>query len=511
MPQVNKIDSNITGLAYAEEASLGVLGGSPVWNRMEPNSYDDFGGELITVSPNPINPSRQRKKGVITDLDASGGFNHNLSFWNAQDLLQGVFFADTRQKGRRVVTAVDTDLTNPDEYEVSSTTGFLVGSLIRGFGFTNALNNAFNTVTAIVSNVSVEVASGLLVTETPPAGAFIQVVGNRSAAGDVDVDASGDLPALTSTVLNFTTLGLVVGQWIFIGGDLTANRFSTAANNGFKRIRSIAANRLVLDKSVQTMVTEANTTLLIDLYFGDVLRNESGSNIKRRSYTVERTLGAPDDAALAQIQSEFLRGAVPNEFTISVPTANLVNFDMSFLAVSHEQRLGTQGPLQTAVVSQRRANTFNTSSDFSRIKMALVSDTEEAQTSLFAFITEATITINNNLSANKAVGTLGAFDVTAGTFEVNGNITAYFGNVTAIQAVRSNANVTLDMAIVKENQGIVIDIPLIALGDGRLNVEQDQPITLPLSMDAATGEDLATGMDHTMLLTFFAYLPNAAD
>ena len=402
-------------------------------------------------------------------------------------------------------------MANPDEYEVANTTGFLVGSLIRGFGFTNAANNALNAVTAIVSNVSVEVATGLLVTETPPAGAFIQVVGNRSAVGDIDVDASGDLPALTSTILNFTTLGLVVGQWIFIGGDLTANRFSNAANNGFKRIRSIAANRLVLDKSVQTMVTEANTTLLIDLYFGDVLRNESGSTIKRRSYTVERTLGAPDDAALAQIQSEFLRGAVPSEFTINVPTANLVNFDMSFLAVSHEQRLGTQGPLQTAVVSQRRANVFNTSSDFSRIKMALVSDTEEAQTSLFAFITEATLTINNNLSANKAVGTLGAFDVTAGTFEVSGNITAYFGNVTAIQAVRNSANVTLDMAIVKENQGIVIDIPLVSLGDGRLNVEQDQPITLPLSMDAATAEDLATGMDHTMLLTFFAYLPNAAD
>lgn len=511
MAQVNKIDSNTTGLAYAEEASLGTLPGSPVWNRLEPNSYDDFGGELTTVAPNPINPSRQRKKGVITDLDASGGFNHNLSFYNVKDLLQGVFFANMREKGREVVTAVDVDTSNPDEYEVASTTGFLSGSLIKGFNFTNAANNGLNVVTAIVTDVSVEVADGQLVAETPPANAYIQVVGYRSASGDIDVDASGDLPKLTSTTLNFTTLGLVVGQWIYVGGDLTANQFSTAANNGFKRIRAIAANELTLDKSVLTMVTEANTTKLVDIYFGDVLRNESGTNIVRRSYHVERTLGAPDDSSPSAIQSEYLRGAIPSEFTINIPTANLVNVDLAFLALSHEQREGGSGQLQSSVVSAQRSDIYNTSSDFSRIKMSTVSDTNEAPTPLFAFITEATITINNNLSPNKAVGTLGAFDVTAGTFQVSGNITAYFSNVTAIQAVRNNADITLDMAIVKDNQGIVIDIPLVALGDGRLNVEQDQPITLPLSMDAATAEDVATGMDHTMLLTFFGYLPNAAE
>jgi hypothetical protein len=143
--------------------------------------------------------------------------------------------------------------------------------------------------------------------------------------------------------------------------------------------------------------------------------------------------------------------------------------------------------------------------------MATVSNTNEAPTPLFAFITEASIAINNNLSPNKAVGVLGAFDVTAGTFSVSGSITAYFGNVSAVQAVRSNADITLDMAMVKDNTGLIIDIPLVSLGDGRLNVEQDQPITLPLSMDAATAEDIAPGMDHTALLTFFGYLPDAAE
>jgi len=303
----------------------------------------------------------------------------------------------------------------------------------------------------------------------------------------------------------------VVGQWIFVGGDQTANQFSTAENNGFKRIRSITATRLTLDKSVLAMVTEANTTKLVDIYFGDVLRNESGTSIKRRSYHLERTLGAPDNASPSQIQSEYLRGAIPGEFSINVPTANLVNFDLSFVAIDHLQRLGSEGPLQSSVQNPQKADVYNTSSDFSRIKMASVSDTNEAPTPLFAFITEATLTLNNNLSPNKAVGVMGAFDVTAGTFAVSGNITAYFGNVTAIQAIRNNADITIDMAIVKDNQGIVIDIPLVSLGDGRLNVEQDQPITLPLSMDAATAEDIATGMDHTMLLTFFGYLPSAAE
>lgn len=512
MAQVNKIDSNITGLAYAEEASLGTLPGSPVWNRLEPNSYNDFGGELTTVAPNPINPSRQRKKGVITDLDATGGFNHNLTQFNLQDMLQAVMFADTRKKGNELVTAVDLDTANPDEYEVADTTGFLVGSLIKGFNFTNAANNAVNEVTAVTASTSVEVADGQLVVEaSPPATARIQVVGHVGAAGDIDVDASGDLPTLTSTTLDFTTLGLEVGQWIFIGSDTASEQFSNAVNNGFKRIRAIAANVLTLDKSVGTMVTEASTTETIHLYFGDVLRNETGTLIKRRSYHLERTLGAPDDASPAQIQSEYVKGAIPNEFTLNVPTANLVNVDFGFVGIDHLQRDGATGPLQSSVVSPEKADVFNTSSDFSRIKMSVVSDTNEAPTALFAFITEATITINNNLSANKAVGTLGAFDVTAGTFTVSGNITAYFGNVSAVQAVRNNSDVTLDMAIVKDNRGMVIDIPLVALGDGRLNVEQDQPITLPLSMDAATAEDVATGMDHTLLLTFFGYLPDAAE
>jgi hypothetical protein len=70
--------------------------------------------------------------------------------------------------------------------------------------------------------------------------------------------------------------------------------------------------------------------------------------------------------------------------------------------------------------------------------------------------------------------------------------------------------VTLDIGFARDNQGIIFDLPLIALGDGRLSVEVDQPITLPLTTDAASGQDVDTNLDHTMLITYFNYLPNAA-
>jgi hypothetical protein len=244
---------------------------------------------------------------------------------------------------------------------------------------------------------------------------------------------------------------------------------------------------------------------------GRVLKNELGTSIKRRTYQLERQLGAPDDALPAEVQAEYITGAVPSEFTFNIPTAEKLTCDLSFVGADNET---IDGP--TALKTGNRpalveSDAFNTSSDFSRIKMALVSDTDEAPTPLFAFVTDLTVNINDNVSPNKAVGTLGAFEVTAGTFAVGGELTAYFSNVSSIAAVRANSDITLDAHLVKANAGISIDIPLITLGDGRPDVTQDEPITLPLGMEAATAAKVDANLDYTLMLIFWDYLPTAAD
>ncbi|MEE8518137.1 MAG: phage tail tube protein [Dehalococcoidia bacterium] len=557
---------------------------------------------------------------MVTDLDASGGFESDLTQINQQDVLQGFFFADLRRKSdvgddrqpRRagiagqfedflvtdidttadtitvdsrvavsaVVVAAGTGYADGDIVEVTDgnatvlarflvtgETGGLVDTVALTFtGFTGGLEGRTETDTgagaattaisgsgdnaltltltytngitwqagdivlsagqndaanegilnvASVSDNVITMTENLTTDATPAATATLTTVGFLTATDDIDVDATLLFPALVASALDFTTMGLVEGEWIFIGGDAATSDFSNTVNNGFKRIRSIAAKRLEFDKSDNTMVDETASSIDVQLFFGRVLKNELAAAIIRRTYQLERQLGAPDVDLPAEIQAEYVEGAVPSEWELSVPSADKVLTNLSFIGADNST---IDGP--TALKTGTRpalieADAFNTSSDFSRIRMAIHTDGTEAPTPLFAFGQEFSITINNNVSPNKAVGTLGAFEVTAGTFQVGGSVTAYFASEAAIQSVRANANITLDMIMVKgaagAKSGLLIDLPLITMGDGRPNVEQDQPITLPLSMDAATAALIDPALDYTALMVFFDFLPNAAD
>jgi hypothetical protein len=494
-------------------AAVTLLGGADAvgiannWWPLEPNSYADFGGSISTIARNPINPTRQRKKGVITDLDASGGFNQDLTFENTTRLMQGFLFADIREKKttKPLNTAqIPITATNAvaDTYTAGSgMLGFLANQLVFASGFTNPANNGLK-VAASASTATVLTVGDGLVTETPPATAFLDAVGYEFAVATLNVVMSGLLPILTraSGSFDFTTLGLIPGEWIFLGGDAVGNRFNN--NVGFARVMAITATTITLDKTSWTPQAETGTGKTVRMFFGDMIKNESSAAlIKRRTYQVERTLGNDGNG----IMSEYLVGAVCNEFTLNVSMADKVTVDMAFIAMDNEQRDGLQGVKAGNRPALAAGDAFNTSSDFSRIKLSAVSATNSEVTALFAFATEMSITINNNASPNKAIGVLGGFDISVGSFEVGGSMTAYFADLVATRAVRNNDDITLDFALVKKNQGMIFDIPLIALGDGRLAVEQNQPITMPLETSAAE-----SSYGHTLQFSSFSYLPDLA-
>jgi len=508
----NKIDSNLTGLRIAEEVCLGVLPSvaagdplDPIWYPQEPNSYSDLGGNVTTVARNPINPTRQRRFGVVTDLDASGGYNSDLTQNNLTRLMQGILYADARQKPTTApLNAAAIAITGVTATSYTAAAGldvFDAGTIIFASGFGNTANNGLKVLATDGDPTELD-APGLAVEALPPAAAKIVSVGHQFAAGDASVVISGNLVRLTSAAVDMTSLGLIPGEWIFVGGDAAGNQLT--GNVGFARIGRVAATFLELDKVgwVPSATDGAGKSLRI--FFGTVIQTEGNPDlIKRRSYQLERTLGR--NAANEQL-AEYIIGAVPNEFTLNVAQADKVTFDLTFVGTDTES--AKNGVLKSGLrpAPSQDDDAFNTSSDFSRIKMSVVDETASNPVALFAFVTDLTLTVNNNVTPVKAVGKLGAIDVSSGTIEVGGSQTAYFSGTEAVDAVRNNERITLDFILCKKNAGLLFDVPLLSLGNGRLNVEQDAPITLPLDNTAAQSK-----FGTSLMYISFAYLPTVAE
>lgn len=523
-----KIDSNLTGLAIAEEVSLktlpasGVDGYDPVWYTQEPNSYSDFGGDISTVARAPIDPSRQNKKGTVTDVDAAGGFNTDVTQSNLTRILQGFFFADARMKPSTLSLALGVANKAVTSVTASSKTyaaasGLSVfnkaGYLIKASGFGVAANNGIKTV-ASATATTVVVAETISDEASPPAAARLEVVGYAGTSADLSIAVTSGIPSLVSAGgINFTTLGLVVGEWIWIGGDAANTKF--ANNVGFARVASIASGAVAFDDTTWTPVAEAGTGKTIQIFFGTVLKNEqTPSLIKRRSYQLERTLGVgpASEGTTGDQQAEYLEGAVCNELTLNIPQAEKMNADLTFVACDNTHRDGSAGVANKTksstlgtLVSALGEDAINTSSDVYRIKMAVVDPATSAPTPLFGYVSEANVSIKNGVTPNKAVAVLGAFDTSIGNFMVGGSVTAYFTAVAAIEAIRNNSDVGMNVIVAAKNAGMVWDIPLLSLGGGRLGVEKDAPIKVPLEPSGAANKN-----GYTLLHVNFPYLPNLA-
>lgn len=487
-----QLDSNLTGLRYANEliGTPGTLPGSDVWHPLDPNSYGDFGATVETVKRDPINASRQNRKGTLVTVDAAAAFQMDFTQEQMFDLMQGFFFADWRLKTELIPTAVSgTQYTVP-----SGGTGFLVNSLLFGFGFAVTGNNGLHG--PVTASTGTTVSAPGLATETPPATCRITRVGHQGASGDITWTFSGGVMTLGATTLNFTTLGLIPGEWIRIGGDAAGEQYTgTPLVNGFARIKTIAATAIVIDIHENgTPATDTGAAKTIRLWFGHVIKNESSpALIKIRTYQFERYLA---DAAIGY---EYLIGSFPNTLEFNMETAAKITGDLAFVSLDRTSLVSPKAGTRPTVLNEE---VFNTSNDFARLRLAKTS----GDVALFTYATELKLTIDNKIKTTKALGNLAAIGATSGNFTVEGSVEAYFTSDAAVTSVRANDSCSLDFGIVKANAGWYVDLPHLTLGDGRLKVEKDEAIKLPLNLMAVSHGVL----DHTLLMVCYRYLPTAA-
>lgn len=510
MVAATKQDSNLTDVRYSLEASIGVLQGSPVFTLTDPNQEPDFGGEIETVARNPISGDRQYKKGAVVDVMANVTLEQDFTLKNQPELLQCFMFALLRRLvfgGASQITNVDG--TGEDFEAASGLDAFAAGELVLAEQLDLDLgNNGLHLVSSAAAG-SLVVGSDL-VDETPPAAATIARVGFQADASAVDVDATGTFPAYVNDGSFDWTDYLEPGDVFYMGGDAAGLRFNAAADNGFKRARAVTATRVDVDKSDEPMTDETGTGKTVQIFLAEYLKNDQGLNLVRTTAQFERTLGAPDDALPAEIQSEYVKGCVGSEYALRMPPKAKMTSTMTFMGLDHETRSGAQGLKTGSRPALVDAEVLTTASDVKHFQLHAVSDTDEAPLPLFTYVRDFDLSINNNLQRLNALGVLGAFEINAGSFSVTGNFNGFFHDKAALDAVRANTSLTMLGAIVHGNSGFAFDMPLLTASNGRAVVEQDQSIMMPIAFRAHSGAEVLPTLDHTVKFCFFRYLPTLA-
>lgn len=500
---------NLTGLYMAEEEELGVLPDVPVFVEREPNSYGDFGGSFAMTTRKPITHDRQYRKGDVSDNNPGAAFNEDFTLTNMIDPFQAFLFADAREKASSApLNGVFRDITGVTATTFTAAAGlaaFQPGHIVLASNFGEPSNNGIDIVTAAAS-ATLTVEGPREVEADPPADARLDAVGYMFAVGDLSIAVDADSVTLIAVAADFTTLQLVPGEWIAVGGDSALTRFADAGNNApfYGQVATVEAKALSLVKTTGVQAANAGAGKEMQIFFGTVIKNEDDcALIKQRSFTMERQYGC----GVGNVEAEYVGGCVANQITINVPTPGAdakVNVDVAYIATRSYERTEAEGILAGTRVLALNEPVYKPGINVYRNRLAVIDETTLNPTGLVAFNQSLTMVINNNLGGNKAIETFGNSAINIGELGISGSLSSYFNGVDTVRKVREGAELTWDLILTRNNHAVILDLASIGLGSAKNNVSANEPITVPLDASAGKGR-----YGYTMLVSFFRYVPTA--
>lgn len=438
-------DANRVSIGIIKEVTKGTTPATPEWEALRITGTPSLAFVPVTVTSDEIRSDRNITDLILVGAEAGGDIGHELSHGALDTVIEGAMASAWTERNNRQGALVTSIATNV----ITMTAGgaFAVGDLIYLEGFGDANDQVVFPAT-VGSTTSITAASGLTDNATPPVTAAVRNVGVQGTAGDIDSAIGPN--SLTSTTLSFLTLGLLVGDWIKIGGALAANQLPTAENNGWCRISAIAANLLTFDVVPTGWAADASTTELVWLFFGDRIRNGIAENF----YSLERTFNDH-----IPVTYEYFSGMRVNTLALTLATQSIATASASFMGFSAS---ATETRFAGSTDKAAKVNTvLNTSANVGRIGRGA---TEIVGPN---FVLDAAISINNNLRRQNAIGNLGSVGIGAGEFAVTGTLNAFFGNKDLLDDVLNNTERSLDLRFTDAlNKTVVIDLPRLKYSSG---------------------------------------------
>tara|TARA_R110000796_G_scaffold41179_2_gene101986 strand:+ start:29639 stop:31156 length:1518 start_codon:yes stop_codon:yes gene_type:complete len=500
--------TNNLAMAAAIETSIGTLPATPLWVKLEPNSIGAYGATITTVPRNPISNTRQQRKGSTTDLDSSVEWEGDLTKDHALLFAEGFIFAQRQNSGvmERIQAGSDYDsltavnATSAYAHDALSA-ALATGTLVFARGFTTAGNNGLKEVDA-ASTTILTIVTSAPVDETPAiaTGARLDVAGFRLADGTWDDTAK----AFGSTLIDLSTLALSVGQMLRVGSD--ANALTGGQLVG--RIVSITAAIITLDK-VQNLGTGTLngggnvTALACDLLYGQFVKNVavSDADFITRSFQFELVYDDLQNPAGTGDEYEYAIGNLCNEMVFNMPGQDKATVSFGFIGTNADDITTTRKTNSANAVDPVQTAAFNTAASFARLNM-----TDTSEVSLGACFKSLTLTLGNEVSPEKCLGTLGALFMNTGNFTVGLDAELLFTDSDLAQAVKDNQTVTMDMLLNNDDGAIGLDIPSLTLGGGAKTYPVNESIKISVTGSAFADDTLNTSIG----ITEFPYFPAVA-
>ena len=482
---MGRVLTNTTGIQYAIEATPGVLpGGTPAWKQLEPNSIASFGSTFTKTARNPISKSRQARKGKNTDSDSGLEIEADLTMDHFKDFIEAFVFA-------RAI--------GPDNYEstAATATGYTVPAMSAGAagritygasaaktlvfarGFALPANNGLKPVTAVHAAAATElkVAGNAAETVQPTQSAEVSLAGVRAAAGDLEIDADGNL---ISTVLDFTTLGLSRGQSIHIGGIDITHQFFNEENLGFAELAVIEAHKLTLKNRDQDYVVDDGTStgaggadVAIDLLFGQYIRNVDvgAADYLERTFNFELT--SPNLGTAGATMYEYSRGNYANTMTLDLALSDLAKTTFNFVGLDTDVPTATRAAGAANAKVPNETDSFSTSSDIARIRLA---DLDE--TGMTTDFKSLTLTLSNSVEGEKVLAKIGPAYMNFGNFGAVVESQMLFTNPAIIERIRCNRDLQWDTVLYNSDGGVRLAITCLTLEGGDREYPANQSVLI---------------------------------
>lgn len=480
--------TNRSSLAYVAEVTAGTTPATPAFKAIRSTSNTLAGTPTRTTS-DEIRADRQVTDQILVDVAAGGQVPIELSYGAFDDFLEAQLQGTWSNNPSIVVVTSDTEISDVSTTTLtvpSGGTAFKAGMLCLLYGFSTAADNGLFRVSSSTATTIVFPAASFTAQAVVNVGAGIRGIGFMGAAADITATANG----LASTLLDFTTLGISVGEWIRIGGDLAASQFATAANNGWARVSAVAANAITCDILPAGFGVDAGTGKTIQVFTGDFLT----TGTVQRSFTFER-----QQQDLVAPTYELFKGCQVDKLSLAFKSAAKItgSFDVLGLTAPAATTVRTAGATDVAAPAY---GVMNAASNVGKLLEAgAVASLLESLNFDFA----------NNLARETAIGTLGAVNIRDGEVGLGGAISAYFNDASLLNKVLNDTATSLMVRAGRQDgnrESLVIDVPQAKLSG-------TAPVNAKNNSRMFTGTYSAYRhpvLGYTASISRFPYLPVAA-